>query len=95
MNYIISTIKRFPEIEKAMIFGSRAMGNYKKGSDIDIACFGNNISLESTSRLKSILNEALPIPFFVDVLCFDTLDNTELKMHIKHFGITIYSNTTN
>lgn len=37
INYIINTLIRFPEVEKAIIFGSRAMGNYKKGSNIDLA----------------------------------------------------------
>ncbi len=36
-NCIIKTIELNPKVEKAIIFGSRAMGNYKPGSDIDIA----------------------------------------------------------
>lgn len=40
LQYIIDNIKRFPEIKKAIVFGSRAKGNYKVGSDIDIAIFG-------------------------------------------------------
>ena len=38
IKYIIKALEQHDEIEKAIIFGSRAMGNYKKGSDVDIAC---------------------------------------------------------
>lgn len=92
--YILSAIKVFPEIEKAMIFGSRALGSFKKGSDIDIACYGKNVNFETTSRLKSKLNEELPIPFFIDVLHFNTLKNSDLKKHIEQFGVTLYSCTS-
>ena len=94
INYILSAIKVFPEIEKAMIFGSRAMGNYKKGSDIDIACYGKNVDFETTSKLRSKLNEELPIPFFIDVLHFNSLKNSDLRKHIEQFGITFYSYTS-
>ena len=87
---ILEALIKFPEIEKAMIFGSRAMGNYKKGSDIDIAVFGEKISFEITSKLHGFLNEELPIPYFTDVINFSTIDNKELKKHILEKGIVIY-----
>ncbi|MDD2498976.1 MAG: nucleotidyltransferase domain-containing protein, partial [Desulfitobacteriaceae bacterium] len=47
--YIISAIKELSEIEKAVIFGSRAKGNYKPGSDIDLAIYGDRISFDTVS----------------------------------------------
>ncbi len=91
IQHILSAIKLFPEIEKAMIFGSRALGNYKIGSDIDIACFGENMNLNIANRLKGKLNEELPIPFFIDVIDVNTLRNSDLKKHIEQYGITLYS----
>ncbi|MGG7058087.1 nucleotidyltransferase domain-containing protein [Clostridium tertium] len=44
INYIKEALSKFSEIEKGIIFGSRAMGNYKKGSDIDLALIGENIT---------------------------------------------------
>ena len=45
IKYIIKALEQHDEIEKAIIFGSRAMGNYKKGSDVDIAIIGENVTL--------------------------------------------------
>ena len=53
---LISAISKFPEIKKVKIFGSRVMGNYKKGSDIDIAIYGN-IDLRLIFRLEEYLEE--------------------------------------
>ena len=40
LKFILEAISKYPEIEEVIIFGSRAMGNYKKGSDIDLALKG-------------------------------------------------------
>ncbi len=87
---ILENLVKFPEIEKAMIFGSRAMGNYKQGSDIDIAVFGEEVSFETISKLHGLLNEELPIPYFTDVINFNTIDSNELKKHILEEGIVFY-----
>ncbi len=87
---IIATLKLYPEIEKAIIFGSRAMGNYKKGSDIDIAISGNDVSFETTIRLKGQLNDSSPIPYFVDVVDYHSITSEDLKKHIDKFGIIFY-----
>ncbi|WP_346877370.1 MULTISPECIES: nucleotidyltransferase domain-containing protein [unclassified Clostridium] len=65
LEYIVSVIRGFDEIEKASIFGSRAKGNYKPGSDIDIAVYGENINLDILSKLNSILEEKSPMPYFL------------------------------
>lgn len=88
---LLETIASLPGIEKAVIFGSRAMGNYKKGSDIDIAVFGKDINFDIISRLQTILNQQHPIPYHVDVVHFDTIENKELQDHITDVGIIIWS----
>ncbi len=90
LKLIIEQLKKFPEIKKSVIFGSRAMGNYKKGSDIDIAIFGKNIHFENIASLNYQLNEILPIPYFIDILIFHLLQNKELKKHILKYGEIIY-----
>ncbi|SUY66782.1 nucleotidyltransferase domain-containing protein [Clostridium tetani] len=65
LEYIVNIISGFDEIEKAYIFGSRAKGNYKPGSDIDIAIYGENINLDLLSKLNSILEEKSPMPYFL------------------------------
>ena len=57
LDNIIKTMQQFSEIKKAAIFGSRAKGNYKPGSDVDIAIWGNDISFTTLSRINAILEE--------------------------------------
>ena len=52
--------------------------------------FGSNIDFETTSRLHGKLNEELPIPYFIDVINFNTIDVEELKQHILNEGIVIF-----
>ena len=83
---IKQAIKQFPEIKKAVIFGSRAMGNYQNGSDVDLAIFGEEINHKIENRLSSILNEELPLPYFFDVVDYTHLSHQKLAAHIKRFG---------
>ena len=94
---ILESFAKYPEIDKAVIFGSRAMGNHKNGSDVDIAISGKNIDYNTTSRLHGELNETLPIPYFIDVVNYNTINLKELKNHIIEHGKIIYEKvrTTN
>ena len=64
LKYILEAIHKYPEIEKAIIFGSRAMGNYKLGSDVDVALKGENVNRTTVIRLSDDLNEEYPLPYF-------------------------------
>ena len=88
---ILSTISSIPEIEKAAIYGSRAIGNYKKGSDIDVVLFGNNLTQEILLKLKVKLEHELPIPYFFDLTHYESISKPELKKHIDDFCKLIYS----
>ena len=85
---IIQTLSLFAEIDKAVIFGSRANGNFNVGSDTDIAVWitGNDI----VAQLAGILNEETPLPYKFDVLNYDKVNHAELKQQIDLHGIEIY-----
>lgn len=85
LDYIIYALSTWPTIEKAAIFGSRAMGNYKSGSDIDLVIYGKDIVLDTVNRLSIMLNEELPIPYYFDVVHYETLKNDSLKAHIDTY----------
>ncbi|MFE8701735.1 nucleotidyltransferase family protein [Cytobacillus sp. FJAT-54145] len=87
---IKKALSRFEEIERAVIFGSRAMGNYKKGSDVDIAIMGDKISTKTLMELVDLLNEEYPIPYFFDILHYESINNQNLTEHINNEGIEIY-----
>lgn len=86
---ITDTIARFPEVVEARIFGSRAMGNYKPGSDVDIALFGDK-PLSCTAKIGTILNEEQPMAFQFDVVDYSKIENPDFKAHIDEFGQALY-----
>lgn len=83
---IVKALSQFREIDEAIVFGSRAMGNYKKGSDIDLALLGKELTTNHIFRIRSYLNEELAIPYNVDIVHYDTVENEELKKHIDEEG---------
>lgn len=90
ISYIREVLIKFTEIEEGIIFGSRAMGNYKKGSDIDLALRGKNITNRILYEVSDYLNEVYPIPYFFDILNYDDISNENLKKHIDEYGKIIY-----
>lgn len=90
LEYIRANIEKFSSINKAVIFGSRAKGNYKIGSDIDIAIYGEDITFTDIAQLHSILEEHGPLPYLIDIVKYEELKNEELKDHIVRVGIVIF-----
>jgi len=89
-HYIKKAISHYPEIEQAIIFGSRAKGNFKTGSDIDIALKGEHITEDTIFKLSDELEEQLPLPYFFDLILYKNITNTELIQHIDRVGKEIY-----
>ncbi|SHK34263.1 Nucleotidyltransferase domain-containing protein [Anaerobranca californiensis DSM 14826] len=90
MELILQTLRSFPEINRAVIFGSRSKGNYKRGSDIDIAVFGKQINENTINELRIILNEELPLPYYFDIVNYETIKDEDLKQEIDKYGIDFY-----
>ncbi|WP_394903404.1 nucleotidyltransferase domain-containing protein [Clostridium butyricum] len=91
IRYIKKALEQCEEIEKAIIFGSRAMGNYKNGSDVDIAVLGELISNNTILKLNDYLNEIYPLPYFFDIINYNSITNENLKKHIDVEGKIIYT----
>lgn len=84
----------FPKVKEAVLFGSRAKGCPKKGSDIDIAIIGDTINLDDISTIMAIFEASL-IPFMIDIVDYKEVHNAGLKSHIERVGITIYKRDLN
>ena len=80
-------LSQFPEIQRVCIFGSRAKGTYKPGSDIDIALFGEKISLNTLREVIYQLNEETIMPYFFDIVRYENINNEALVAHINEFGL--------
>ena len=82
--------KKYPEIIQVKIYGSRVTDHYRKGSDIDLALFFNS-KKDFLSSLSWELDE-LPIPYFLDMVNYNTLKNSPLKKEINKHGKVFYKN---
>lgn len=86
---IISVLEIFSEINEVILFGSRALGSYKEGSDIDLALKGN-LNNGLLLKIKTEIDD-LDLPYFTDILDYNKLKEQELIKHIDEFGIIIYT----
>ena len=89
LNFIRGVLQMYPEIEKALVFGSRAKGNFKLESDIDIALNGKGVG-KIISSVKHQLNEGIPLLYHFDVVEYDTISNRDLKDHIDRVGKVLF-----
>ncbi len=79
-------------VKSVVIFGSRAMGNFKPGSDVDLAL---NCSTEyCANHIAGLLNDETLLPYKFDVLDIKNIDNADLLKHIADFGVEIFSRKT-
>ena len=87
------TIRRIladvPAVEKAVIFGSRAKGTYRPGSDIDLTLFGHGLNLDTLGHIATRLYES-SIPYQVDLSLFDHIEHPGLREHIERAGQVFY-----
>lgn len=81
---------RFPQIEQAIIYGSRSKGNYKTGSDIDLVLKGHGLDLNLTNKIRLGIDD-LFLPYSFDIALFNEISNPELIDHIKRRGAVFYS----
>lgn len=87
---IIQIFKEHEHIEKAILFGSRAKGTHKPGSDIDIALNGENLNLKDILSMQNRLDD-LDQPYFFDLVIMSSITEDGLKQHIERVGVEIYS----
>ncbi|MDI9334159.1 MAG: nucleotidyltransferase domain-containing protein [Cytophagales bacterium] len=87
---IRACLSRYPEVAWVKIYGSRAKGNYRAGSDIDLAYSSPH---DCTAQLLGALDE-LPTPYQFDVTHIETLTHEALAQHIDRVGVMLYERET-
>lgn len=87
---ISSVFTKYEEIEEVIIYGSRALGTYKNGSDIDLTIKGSSFKFQQLSQILNDLDELL-LPYSIDLSDYSKLKNEELKAHINRVGSLFYS----
>jgi uncharacterized protein len=93
LKIIRSIFSRFSSIQRVILYGSRAKGNYRPGSDIDMTIISDGPF--DFSDLTSVMNEfeESDLPYLTDLSLFSTLTNEHLIDHIKRMGKIIYERT--
>ncbi len=92
---IIESIKNifseYPEVEQVILYGSRAKGNFRPSSDIDLTIKGS-INLSILNKIEQEIDN-LNTPYTFDISIFNHISNTDLLSHIERVGIVFYSQT--
>lgn len=86
---ILTVFHRHAEIDKVILYGSRAMGTAQEGSDIDITLLAAPEQEINLGSVAADLDE-LNLPYLFDLSCFTDLENKELIEHIHHHGQVVY-----
>ena len=81
---------KYPQVEKAIIYGSRAKGNHARGSDIDLVLEGSGLNLTVINKVCMDLDD-LMLPYTFDVSAYDQITNQDLIDHIQRVGKVFYS----
>jgi len=87
---IQSVLARYPQVERAILYGSRAMGNYKNGSDIDLTLCGAGLTRKVLYRIMDELDDLL-LPYTIDLSILDNINDPDLRDHIHRVGVTFYA----
>ena len=87
---LCNLFRKHEEIEQAVLYGSRAKGNFKPFSDIDITLMGDKLTHSTLSSLSDEIDDLL-LPYNVDLSIHDKLKNAALLEHIQRIGIPIFN----
>jgi len=82
-------LARYPQVERAIVYGSRARGNYRTGSDIDLSLEGSALTHQTLFRIENELDNLL-LPYKIDLSIRQAIQNPELLNHIDRFGQVFY-----
>lgn len=78
-----------PEVEQVILYGSRAKGTFRHGSDIDLVIKSESISHAQLLSLENQLDDLL-LPYSIDLSLLKEINNPDLLDHINRAGIVLY-----
>jgi predicted nucleotidyltransferase len=89
---IQNLLSEYSEVEKAILYGSRAKGTFRNGSDIDLTIKGDKLTLSLLSKIENDLDDLL-LPYKIDLSIFHKIENADLIDHINRVGVDFYERT--
>ena len=94
LDLLCSLFARQREIERVILYGSRARGTHKPFSDVDITLLGVGLTRSHLSRLMADIDES-SLPYFFDISLFSKLTNPDLIEQIEQTGVVLYQRGEN
>ena len=89
ISQIISILESNLKIEKIVLFGSRAKGNFQNGSDVDLSLMGKELTLNDILNASIEIDE-LALPYKFDLIIYNRIKEKALLEHIDRVGITLF-----
>ena len=89
LNALLSELKKNTEINEIILFGSRAKGTFRIGSDIDIALKGRNLKLNDILDATLVVDKLL-LPYKLDLVIYTRIKEPALIEHINRVGIILF-----
>ena len=90
INKLCTVFSKYSEIEEAIIYGSRAKGNYKNGSDIDLTLIGSSdLNLTTLGKIMTGIDDLL-LPYTEDLFLYNYLNDPDILDHIRRAGKIFY-----
>ncbi|WP_026629732.1 nucleotidyltransferase domain-containing protein [Dyadobacter alkalitolerans] len=86
-----NVFRKYPNVEKVILYGSRAKGNFRNGSDIDLVLVGDKLTLSDQFRIETELDDLL-LPYMIDLALYHQIENEDLVGHIDRIGMVFFEN---
>ena len=86
---LLAILTSNPKIKQLSLYGSRAKGNWRRGSDIDLCIDGADLSLRDLDEIDARIDDLL-LPWKVDITVLQQIDNPDLVEHIERVGVRLY-----
>jgi predicted nucleotidyltransferase len=86
---ITGVLSQFPDVERAVLFGSRAKGTFRPGSDIDLALVGKDLNWRTIGKIYDALDDLL-LPYRFSLINFDRETDPEVAAHIARVGVPLF-----
>jgi predicted nucleotidyltransferase len=87
---IQNVLASHPEVERAIVYGSRALGRQRAASDIDLTLLGPSIRPSTLAQIEAELDDLL-LPWMIDLSCLADLSHPPLLAHIHSVGQVLYT----
>ncbi len=88
LNSIRLICKEHRAVQHVLVFGSRSMGHYREGSDLDVCLIDHNLPFSELLQVQVQIDE-LNLPIHCDVIRFSSIRNDELRQHIQRVGVAL------